>query len=1048
MNHRLQPHRVPRQPRAIVPHVFAMMIAVLWGTGQVAVAQDTAQSPATGTTSADNTAGPAEVVVTGSRIARSTFTTPNPVTVLDSKDINNLGIVNVGQVLAQLPANSNFFAANNVGLGNFNVGAQLANLRGLNPFFGTRTLTLIDTQRVVPQATGGGVDVTLIPSMLVASTETVTGGASAVYGSDAVAGVVNIILDKKLNGFKGQVDYGQTSHHDGGGPHVALGYGQDLLDGRAHFIVGTEYENSADIGLCSQVRDWCKSNYALFTNTLYAGAPATATGPAIPANGQPHYIIGPNGTLANQSRTGVLTPCNAPAPVCIPFGPQYIFDSAGTAATPFNPGLYADGAGVFGFSQGAGATGVGAYDGTTLKPSVKRYNGLAYGDFKITDNLDSFLQVLYAKSEAVNPIANGAIGPIALEVARGVFVPLSSHIAPGDAYLPAQFQPGGPNALPPGGALLGYNMNGINPARNETNNDVVRVTGGLKGTIGPKWNWDAYFEWGQNNNDQHLFNNVVGTFLQNALDAVRDPSTGNVVCRGVLLGNPAAAGCVPLNLFGANNASPAGLAYAFRTLMEFSTLKQEVISGNIGGELFSGFGAGPVKAEFGVEARRDTADVTHDLANQPWYNQYFLSYGLDYAGKISVVEGYGEVNVPVLKDLTLAKYLELDAAIRETNNKNENQTAGAATEGESVTHNIPSWKISGIWDLTDWFRFRATRSRDVRAAGFRELYESYAVTAGGPFGTVNNPTPPDKQVPPNSQPITYPITALTGGNINLEPEKADTTTFGFVIAPKSGPFERFQFSADWYRIVLNDPITGPPFGLGVQNIVNLCYQGQQAFCDRITFGIPGNFGTIQTVNNTAVNLGRFETRGIDFEATYSLPLQSISNSLRGDFTFRLLTSLLYNMTIDAGLGAPPVDYAGQSGPTAAFGGFNTSPRWQSNFFMTYATGPLTTTLQVRYVGPGSYQAITAYGGAPVAPGDPGYSTTNPNSINTNSVASATYLNLSGSYDIGDHVSVFASINNLLNKDPPVAPGGNGYPTNPVYFDTYGMFWRVGVRAKF
>jgi outer membrane receptor protein involved in Fe transport len=123
---------------------------------------------AQGSASTDNSAALSEVVVTGSRIQRSTFTTPNPVTVLNAQDIANLGITNVGGVLGQLPQNSNFFAANNVGLGNFNVGAQLANLRGLNPFFGTRTLTLVDTERFVPQATGGGVDVTVIPSMVVA----------------------------------------------------------------------------------------------------------------------------------------------------------------------------------------------------------------------------------------------------------------------------------------------------------------------------------------------------------------------------------------------------------------------------------------------------------------------------------------------------------------------------------------------------------------------------------------------------------------------------------------------------------------------------------------------------------------------------------------------------------------------------------------------------------------------------------------------------------------------------------------------------------------
>jgi iron complex outermembrane recepter protein len=1039
MSDRLQPQQTLRTARV---RTLCACIAVAGMTvgSVVAVAQETGPTPAT---SATPTSGSSleEVVVTGSRLGRSTFTTPNPVTVLDAKDVENLGLNNVGGVLGELPQNSNFFSANNVGLGNFNVGAQLANLRGLNPFFGTRTLTLIDTERVVPTATGGGVDVTLIPSMLVARTEVVTGGASAVYGSDAVAGVVNIILDKKLNGFKAQADYGQTSHHDGGDPHVSVAYGGDLGD-RAHFIVGAEYENSEDIGICSQVREWCRNGAALYTNTLYAGA-AAGPGPAVAPNGLPHYIIGPNGTLANVSRTGVLTPCNVATPVCIPFGPQWNFNSAGTAATPYNPGQYSDGAGVFGYSEGAGATGVGAYDGTTLKPAVKRYTGLANLDFKLTDNLTSFLQVSYAKSEAVNPVANGAIGPIALEVANGVFVPISSSIAADNAYLPAQFQPGGPNALPAGGALLGYNMNGIDPARNQTNNRTVRVTGGLNGEISSTWSWDAYFEYGENKNDQALYNNVVTNFLSYALDAVKDPATGNIVCRATLPGpafNPLAAGCSPLNLFGSNNASPAGLAYAFRTLREFSTLKQEVVSGNVRGDLFKGFGAGSVKASFGAEARRDTADVTHDLANQPYYDNYFLGYGLDYAGRISVLEGYGEVNVPMLKDLPLAKYLEFDGAIRETNNKNKDETSGSSTEGFSVTHNISSWKLSTIWDLTDWFRVRGTRSRDVRAAGFRELYESYAVTGGGAFGTINDPF--------SGQP-SEPINNLTGGNVHLEPERADTTTIGLVFAPKAGPLAGFLFSADWYRIVIKDPITGPPFGIGAQNIVNLCYEGQQGFCDRLTFeSLPGGGKQVVTVNNTAVNLGSFETRGVDFETSYHLPLQEVSHSLNGDLNFRLLTSLLYNMTVNAGLGAPPVNYAGQSGPTSAFGTFNTSPRWQSNFFLTYGNGPLSTTLQVRYIGRGTFESLTAFGGTPIAPGDAGYSTTNPNSINNNSVASATYLNLSGSYDVSEHVALFATINNLTNKSPPVAPGGNGYPTNPVYFDTYGMSWKLGFRVKF
>jgi iron complex outermembrane recepter protein len=429
MSHPMRPKRVLGTVRTVALTLCTYLaIPAMTVASIAAVAQDAGTAPTSAATAAtDNTLQ--EVVVTGSRVARSTFTTPKPVTVLDAKDIQNLGLTNVGEVLGELPQNSNFFAANNVGLGNFNVGAQLANLRGLNPFFGTRTLTMIDTERVVPTATGGGVDVTLIPSMLVARTEVVTGGASAVYGSDAVAGVVNIILDKKLDGFKAQADYGQTSHHDGGDSHFSFGYGSDLIDGRAHFIIGAEYENSEDIGICSQVRSWCKSEYGQFTNSLYDGAPAGA-GPAVPPNGQPHYIIGPNATLPNQSLTGVLTPCGLPvAGVCIPTGPQYILNTAGNAGTPFNPGLYADGTYPFGLSDGANAPGIGGYSGTTLRPAVKRYTALTNLDFKINDSVSSFLEASIARSFAVNPIANGAIGPAAGEVAPGVYIPSSTFRA-------------------------------------------------------------------------------------------------------------------------------------------------------------------------------------------------------------------------------------------------------------------------------------------------------------------------------------------------------------------------------------------------------------------------------------------------------------------------------------------------------------------------------------------------------------------------------------------------------------------------------------------
>ncbi len=357
-----------------------------------------------------------------------------------------------------------------------------------------------------------------------------------------------------------------------------------------------------------------------------------------------------------------------------------------------------------------------------------------------------------------------------------------------------------------------------------------------------------------------------------------------------------------------------------------------------------------------------------------------------------------------------------------------------AQAGQSKTHYFDAWKISGIWDVTDWLRIRGTRSRDVRAPQFRELFQSYAVAAGGPFGSINNPWHGG---------ASQPAFITSGGNLGLEPEKADTTTAGVVLSPKSGALEGLQLSADWYEIVIHSPIVGPPFGIGAQNIVNQCFQGVTAFCGLMTRDASNN---VLTVTNTAANLGQFTTRGVDFEASYNLPLDRFNAP--GNINARVIASYLYDLIIDAGLGSTPLNFAGQSGPTGAFGGFNTSPYWQGNAFVTYSTGPFSGTVQVRYVGPGKFLTQNGDGSAPIAPGQPGYATTSNASINENHVDSAFYVNLSASYNVTKNVQWFGTIDNLFNKNPPIAPGGNGYPTNPVYFDTYGMAWKTGVRVKF
>jgi iron complex outermembrane recepter protein len=948
-----------------------------------------------------------EVIVTGSRVGQSTFTAPNPITVVSSEEMAKLGLSNVGDVVAQLPQNSAFVTAGNIGLGNFNVGAQLANLRGLNPFFGTRTLTLVDGRRFVPSTNGGAVDLNLIPSNMVARIETVTGGASAAYGTDAVAGVVNVILDTKLNGFKAQIDPSATFEGDGKSWHGAAAYGSGFAGDRAHFIIGGEYQHDGGIGDCALVRDWCAESWNVFTN------------PTPGAGGVPNRVIGPNSRAPNETPTGVF-------PSLQPFAPGLIntqFNEAGTAVVPFNPGAFSNNFPPLNFTflnpvQG-GDSQLSPWGIVTIRPPVTHYEAMAHVDFNLNDKLQPFAELSYGKRTSNN--RQYSLGPTLATIQRdNAFLPASVAAQIGDIV------PG----IVPGFAFFNSDTNNYVRQRNDTSNETWRGAVGLKGEITARWHWDAYYQYGKNDQSQRLANlSVNGTggvynFLGWALDAVRDPATGNIVCRAALPGSPTftplAEGCVPLDLFGSQNVDPAAIAYVFRTLPEDFTYKQNVLAANLRGDLFDGFGAGPIGAAVGLEYRHENGDVTHQLATTPWYNDFALSYGLDFSGTIKVVEGYGEVRVPLLKDAPGAKSLELGGAVRQSRNESTDDVTGA-----SKTRNITTWKLTGSWEPVDWLRLRATRSKDIRAGGFRELFSKTALTNGGPFGSVVNPWHGN---------VNEPTQVQGGGSFDLSPENATTTTAGLIFQ-FHGAAEGLQLSADWYEVKIEDAITTP----GANQLAQNCHD-LGTFCDRINHGVDPDTigGNITFVDTTALNLNQFLTRGVDFEGVYVMPLERIGGAL----SFRLVASYLYDFIV------ADVNWAGQTGPTASFGDFNTSPRWQGNAWTSYTRGPFTGTVQIRHIGSGSFNATY------IGPDSSNYSTTLLNSINDNTVPSATYVNLAGSYMLrtsdqgASSIEVFGAINNVFNRDPPIAPGGNGYPTNPVYFDTYGATWKVGVRARF
>ena len=269
-------------------------------------------------------------MVTGSRIGRSGFDSAQPLSVVDATQIQNLGIVNVGDVIRTLPQNTPFFTDTNVGIGNFNVGAQLANLRGLNPYFGTRTLTLVDTKRVVPNTEGGAVDLTLVPSMLVGRTEVVTGGASAAYGSDAIAGVVNVILDTKLEGIQGagrlrpdgSKRRDRSARLDRVGPRLQQRQGPPAARRRVS-APGSDRTSARRI--------------AIGASSPGSSAP---TPPLRPAMGYPNFVVAPNAKYAT-SDNGIIAPClNAGCAPGTGRGPFQTLNAAGTALSAYDPGMW------------------------------------------------------------------------------------------------------------------------------------------------------------------------------------------------------------------------------------------------------------------------------------------------------------------------------------------------------------------------------------------------------------------------------------------------------------------------------------------------------------------------------------------------------------------------------------------------------------------------------------------------------------------------------------------------------------------------------------
>ena len=973
-----------------------------------------ASAPTGAPTGAEAAQESESIIVTGSRIRRDGFDLPTPATVIGGDLIQDLGQVNVSETLRLIPQNSNFQSDAVSGItAGANVGASFANLRGLNPFSGTRTLTLVNSRRFIPTSDGGAVDANVIPSAMIDRVETVTGGASAAYGSDAIAGVINFILDTDLEGLRAQIDYGQTFRGDGESLHGSLVYGTSFADGRGHIMFGGEYQDNKGVGDCAKVRTWCAESYDVFTNAnniLPGGVVSGYNVAGSPGDNMPNFIIGPNSIQAFNDPRGVVRD-RAPTAAA---ARNYRFTDNGLGIVQFDPGMYVSSAQV---GPRQGGDGISTYDDSDIQTPLERYVGYLHGQYELTDTLMLETELTYANRVASNT-AN-ILGP------RSTY-----FVKANNAFLPETLR----TLLAGTSFSLGKDLDSNFKSLNRAEATVFRGLVGLSGELGSDWTWNAYYQYGDNSRHQDRTNNRVNQPFQYALDAVRDPLSGNIVCAELLKAtpDPRAVGCRPLNLFGLDNLDPAAVAYAYRPVVEDFSYVQHVLSGSVQGNLLEGW-AGPIGFAAGVDYRDEKGLVTH--GNIPDYFDYAFTFGQDYGGTIKVLEGFSELNIPVFNDFMLGDSLEVNGAIRYT----RNQSANTYSDEEKTTEAV-SWKVSGMYDVFDGLRLRASRSRDIRAAGFRELFlRNIPTEPGSVSGIVDNPAIAGSPAGGDD-----PTPVLTGGSFSLEPEKADTTTAGFVVSPTFVP--GLSFSVDWYQIKIGGAITS----LSAQGVVNFC-RDYQLFCDRITYGASP--ADITFIDARQVNLAALTLRGFDIEVAYRMRLEDLFSNWGGSVNFRVLGNRQYDFISQPTPGVPSTDFAGQAGPVADAGNFNASPPWIWNAFVGYDRGPFNMTMNIRHIPEGIYNVNR------IGPEDDGYNPNLPNSINTNRVDAATYVGLAASYQIpissdeDQYLELFGAIDNLLDQKPPVAPGGgsgggSNYPTNPVYYDTIGSRFRAGVRLRY
>lgn len=875
-----------------------------------------------------------EVVVTGTRIPRPSLEQPTPVTILTAQAIENAGPMSLGDMITRLPqtgyAGSLRANSNNFGNG---AGVSAIDLRSLGV---SRTLVLVNGQRhVAGDLSTNAVDVNAIPPALVDRVEVITGGASAIYGSDAVTGVVNIILKDSFEGLAADAQLGGYDNGFGARYSASVTGGRYFLDDKLNVAVTGFWRKEAGI----DVRDVPgANNYGLISNPadLAPGGfdPSFRfSGPTIPNNGIPDRLYVPNVGSELTTRNGVLI--NAVN------GAAVMFDAAGNPV----PTARRSGYNSFGYGQLPAdcANCFFPEDNKQLASPIETKGLALNAKYDFSPRLRGFVDAKFVQNDVQNDIQPS------ISAGEYVLRPDNAFLTPAIAAALGQI---------PGPPVFVFSRFLNEGRQQDIRRRTYRIVAGLNGDVDAGFaevKWDGAINYGET--DTRFINHDL-RILQNfaaALDSVIDPRTGQPACRinvpsapqtGIGAGALNPQSCVPYNPFGQRNGAEA-MAYSFGTFATKDKLTQQVANLNAVFDTgrFLTLPGGPVGVAAGAEYRMERTRERNDPLVLAGGTENLAS---DSSGGFNVTEGYLELNAPIFRDAGPGlDELSFSAAYR-----------GAHY---SSVGGVSAYKVGGVYGPASWVKLRGTWSRAIRAPNITEGFlptSSAAFVIADPCSVENinrnvnyaaNCAAAD--LPPGfTATSNLSIPGTLSGNRELDPETSKSYTAGFVLQPSM--VANLSISLDYYSIRIKDAITL----VQAQDIVNNCYGSSggldQQYCSLFTRN-PANRNNISSVQTTYVNASKLFTDGFELQVSYAADVAPLTQQWR--YTRALDGRVAFNLTADYVVSLR--NYPFQQNPSqvnvlegTANSVFGNNPQLKAIADLDYSQGPLSLAWTTRYIG--------------------------------------------------------------------------------------------------